>query len=357
LLNCKCAVGLPRIRLSVQSRADYENKHFRKEKNIVIKRSILLIGLVTLLTCSAGAQEVVLDNFPAGVSRDVGKSFFDAYKTDLQVIADTLSKYPKALAIVTGGADGLQFRKYNDALNPGLALGRAHALRSYLIDELGIDSVQILVQSADYDASGGQNRYASVRISMVWLNDENVAVVAEPIQEETVEPIPPPPPETTFVKTDMMEHFGLQLGGGLSTTPFGVTPIVHGALTWKRQVYIEGIFGHTMWADDFNFGGTMLDTKNRISGTMVSVFPFTDLPVGVIAGWVRIEEISEDYFKYVRLSEGPMIGLKATPLENLSVVGAYHPADERDANQVFSFSDNDQFLFYATLHVNFGGAK
>lgn len=321
----------------------------------MIKSKLLLIGLLTLLAATVTSQEVILTDFPAGVARDIDKGFFDTYRSELQTVADTLTKYPKALAIVTGGADGLRFHRYNDALNPGIALGRAHALREYLITELKIDSNQILVQSADYKVSGGKNRYASVRVSMKWLNDETPTVVmTEPVVQQMPEPLPP---ETTIVKTDMVEHLGMQLGGGLSSSPFGLIPIVSGGLTWKQQIFIEGIFGQTFWDDNYNFSGTNLETKSRISGVTLAFLPFEHTPVGIIGGWFRFEEISDDYYKYVRLSEGPIIGLKATPLENLSITGVYHATNRRDSDKVFSFSDNDQFLLYAVLHVNFGGAK
>ena len=316
------------------------------------KRKLLLIVLITLLATTVCSQEVILTDFPAGVAGDVDQGLFDSYKSDLQVIADTLTRYPKALAIVTGGADGLRFHRYNDALNPGIALGRAHALRNYLISEMGIDSTQILVQSADYKVSGGQKRYASVRVSMKWLNDDTPTVVAASVGTAAVLP-----PETTFVRSDLLEHMGLQLGAGLSTSPFGLIPVISGAVTWKRQVYVEAILGYTIWEDEYFFSGTNLNTKNRMSGALISVFPLEDLPVGVVGGWVRIEEISNSYYKYVRLSEGPILGLRATPFENLSVTGVYNPSKERDSGSTLSIYDSDQFMLYATLHVTFGGAK
>jgi hypothetical protein len=86
-------------------------------------------------------------------------------------------------------------------------------------------------------------------------------------------------------------------------------PIVAGAVTWKRIIYVEGVLGHAFWNGSFRYQGFNLDTRNRMAGGGVAVYPFRRLPVGVVGGWIRIEQLAQEYYEYVKLSEGPVLGL------------------------------------------------
>lgn len=313
---------------------------------------ILVIGCLGLLSGIALSQEVVIKDFPLGVGGSVDMDLFKPYYPELQAIADTLHKYPLARAVITGGADGEQYRQNNDAKNPGLALGRAHVLRDLLIDEFKVDPAQIVIQSDDSRLKGGQYRYAGIRIA------REMSELASRL--DALENRPPVEKHFTEVKEiggGLEENLGLQLGLGISSSPFGGIPIAAGALSWKRFLYVEGIVGHTFWNNSFQFEENGLDTKRRLIGGNVIFYPSERLPIGIVGGWIRIEEISQEYYEYVKLSEGPVLGLRVIPFDFLSVTGAYNPAKQRSAGENRSRSENDQFLLYVTAHLAFGGAK
>lgn len=313
---------------------------------------ILIIGCLALLPGTAQSQEVVISGFPVGVGGSVAKDFFVPYFPRLQAIADSLDKYPLAQAIVTGGADGERYRRNSDAMNPALALGRAHSLRNLLIYEFNVDSLRIEIRTRDFGEKGPSYRFASVRIA--WVLDK---------MEERIDIVEKRPPvekhftELKEITTVPMEYFGLQLSIGITSSPFGGIPIVASAMTWKNIVYVEGIVGHTFWNNSFRFQGVDLNTKRRIVGGQVTVFPFKEMPVGIVGGWVRIEEISRKYYDYVKLSEGLVVGLRGMPYEFLSVVAAYNPSKHRVAGDKKSRTDNDQFMVSIMVHKLFGGGK
>jgi hypothetical protein len=318
-----------------------------------LKRSIVAIIILLALNQGASrAQEVVVSGFPIGVGGDVNPSFFEPYYPQLKTLADSLSKYPLAIAIITGGADGKRYLQNNDAKNPGLALGRAHALRNVLIDEFDVDPGQIVIQSRETDGEGGPFRYASVRVSMELadLGARLDSLARRPPVEKQVT-------EIREVSTKTLESMGLRFGAGLSSTPFGAMPIVTGAVTWKRIIFIEGLVGHTFWNESFNFDGSNLDTWRRMAGGQVVVYPFANIPVGAVGGWLRIEEISQRYYRYVKMSEGPVLGLRVTPLYFLSITGVYNPSKHNLTGDIKSISKNGQLLISAAIHVTFGGRR
>ena len=118
---------------------------------------------------------------------------------------------------------------------------------------------------------------------------------------------------------------------------------------------VEGVLGHTFWNNSFTFQGAKLDTKRRMAGAQLTIYPFEEKTVGFVAGWTRFEEISQTFFKYVKLSEGPIIGLRAAPTDFLLVTGVYNPSNHRTAGEAISEVKNDQFLLSVTANVNFGG--
>jgi hypothetical protein len=177
---------------------------------------------------------------------------------------------------------------------------------------------------------------------------------------DSLEKRPPVETRTTEVKEiykSMSENMGLQLGAGLSSSPFGGIPVVTGAITWKRFVSVEGIVGHTFWDNSYRFEDADLSTRRRIAGGLVTVYPLSKIPVGVTGGWLRIEEISQRYNEYVRMSEGPVIGLRVTPLDYLSITAVQNTAKHNIIGDLESRLKNGQFVIFATVHFLFGGGK
>ncbi|MFQ6007711.1 MAG: hypothetical protein ACE5K8_02045 [Candidatus Zixiibacteriota bacterium] len=329
-----------------------------------MKKLLILMGIGICFLCSrVPAQEVVITGFPVGVAGSIEADFFQAYMAQLQAIADTLKKYPMVQAIVTGGADGYRYKHENDAKNPGLALGRAHALAKLLIEDLNVDSAQLIIQSLNVPDTGAIYRFASVRIPRGLIDLESKIKASEDRLAARIDAIESRPPiekhftEIKEVPSTFKENFGLQLGAGFSSSPFGGMPIVTAAATWKQQAYLEVVGGHTLWDSDFQFEGENLGTRRRMLGSHVTVFPLEELRLGLVGGWLRVEQISQYYFEYVRLAEGPLFGLRFDPVEFLSVVGAYYPAKRRTTSIDKSETDQDLFMVYATLYKLWGGGK
>ena len=318
-----------------------------------MKKSIIIaIVLVAALFAAGRTQEVVITGFPLGVGSDVDPGFFEPYHPQLQSLADTLRKYTMSFAIVTGGADGARFDKNHDAQNPGLAVGRAQALRNLLVNKFSIDPGKILIQSSYSIDKGGPYRYAAVRVA------NEISNFAARI--DSLEKRPPVESRVTEVKEiyqSMTESMGLQLGAGLSSSPFGGIPIITGAITWKRFVFIEGIFGHTFWDNSFSFENADLATRRRIAGGLATVYPLSKIPVGITGGWIRVEEISQRYNEYVRMSEGPVIGLRVTPLDYLSITAVQNTAKHNIIGDLKSRLKNGQFIIFANVHILFGGGQ
>lgn len=317
-----------------------------------MKINVLIMSFLAVLAVEGWSQEVIIRDFPMGVAGSIDTALLASYYPDLKAISDTLHKYPLMRAIITGGADGAQYRHDNDAKNPGLAVGRAHVLYNLLVHEFQVDSTQVIIQSADTKLPGPQYRYTSVRITRE-LSDLESRLAA-------IESRPPVEKHFTEIRDTLVgltENLGLRFGLGVSTSPFGGIPIATCAVTWKRIIHIEGMVGHTIWNETFRYGETTLDTKRRLIGGHVAVYPDNRIPIGIMGGWVRIEEIAQKYYEYVKMSEGLLIGLKAIPFEFLSIIGAYNPSKHRRTGEGTSNAENDQFLFALTANIAFGGAK
>ncbi|MFH1700753.1 MAG: hypothetical protein ABIE07_09225 [Candidatus Zixiibacteriota bacterium] len=314
--------------------------------------TIIIAGILLLLASIATSQEVIITNFPIGVGSDVSPELFAPYFGELQAIKDTLHKYPLARAIVTGGADGERYRQDNDAKNPGLALGRAHVLRNLLINEFKIDSSQIIIQSGDTKEMGGRYRFAAVRVINEFseLNKRVKALEDKPPVEKHFT-------EVKEITSEYKESLGLQFGVGLSTSPFGGIPIATGAISWKNTLYAEGFAGHSFWKSSFEFEGIDLDTRRRLIGGQIIYYPSERILVGIVGGWIRIEEISQKYYKYAKLSEGPLLGLRVSPYDFISITGAYNPSKQLIAGESKSETKKDRFLLSITAHITFGGEK
>jgi hypothetical protein len=319
---------------------------------LMVKLIIFIPLCLILLASAAMTQEVIITNFPVGVGGSVKAGLFQPYYPKIKAIVDTLHHYPLARAIVSGGADGAKFANNNDALNPGLALGRAHILRDLLISEFKVDSTQIIIQSMDEKARGEQYRFACIRIDRTLANlDSRLSSLENRPQPEI------PPTEISRTGISLTEHLGLRLGAGISSSPVGAIPIIAGSVTWKRMIFVEAMVGHTFWKSTYSFAGNNLSTRRRLARGAVIVDPFQHLPLGFVAGWVRIEEISQLYYKYVKMSEGPFLGLRFSPLDFISLTANYNPSRHRLAGDEISHSDSDQFLFSLMVHKTFGGER
>lgn len=313
-----------------------------------------LVFLIVLLPSIVLSQEVIINDFPIGVGNSVEKEFFLPYDLQLQAIADSLEKYPNVHAIITGTADGAKYRSSNDAKNPALALGRAHALRNLLVHHYLVDSTQLVLNSVDYYEEGAVYRSASVKI--YWEIKELAARLKEiyerprDIQQIT---------EVNNIHHEVDEKMGLHLGSGISSSPFGGIPMLNLAVKWENKVFIEIIAGHTFWNNSYAFESLSLDTRRRMIGGQITIFPFNNRSeiIGLVAGWVRFEEISQEFYEFVKLSEGPLLGLKATPLDFLSITAAYNPAKHRVLGRKTSESKNNQFTLSVTASIGLGGSK
>ncbi len=317
-----------------------------------MKKLVLLLGCLLLISGSTSAQEVVIPDFPVGVAGGVNEDFLRPYYDQLKVIADSLKADPMARAIITGGADGSRFAKNNDAINPALALGRAHFLRRYLIDQFGVDSSRLVIQSEDVNARGGNYRYVKIRLDRKY---SDLVARLEAIEKRA--PVEKHFTEIREVTNNHGEFLGLRFGVGISSSPYGGIPLVTGAVTWEDLVHIEGIFGYNFWNGTYRFENTDLDTRLRLIGGQVIVYPWEDIPVGILGGWIRIEEIAQRYYEYVRMSEGLMLGLRWSPLEYLSITGVYNPSKKRAVDDFNSETDYGQFLISVTVHKALGGTK
>lgn len=320
-------------------------------------KKMVTITILVLISLAAAvpAQEIVVTDFPLGIGRSVPDEFFVPYYPQLQALADSLAGYPNALAVVTGSSDGNRYSSQNDAKNPSLALGRAHALRDVLVFQFGVDSSQVVVQTKEVNVKGGQYRFARVRIVMEQVK------VAEQIKD-LVAKVQQPPIEKHFteireVPGQAIENMGMKFAAGISSSPFGVMPVFSGALTWKQIFFIEGEFGHTIWNRNYTLENVEHNTKRRMAAGYFLAFPFESIPVGALAGWVRTEEVSQSFHKYVRLAEGPTVGVRYIPIKYIAITGAYHPIKERVADQDAAKVDNGQFSLSITGQIVFGGQR
>jgi hypothetical protein len=330
---------------------DKISMRYIKESNI-IELVIIIVFLILSPLTFAEPQEVVVADFPYGVAASVAPDFFLPYHSQLQALADTLAKYPLALAVVTGGADGGRYGENNDAKNPGLALGRAHALRNVLVRQFNVDSARIIIQSGDVEVRGGPYRYASVRIA--WeLSDLEArldSLANQPPVEKHVT-------EVKEISNNLSENMSLQLGLGFSSSPFGGIPLAAAAIAWKRFLFIEGIAGYTLWNKSFGYEGVNLRTRLRLAGAQITLYPLAKVPVGVTGGWMRIEQISQRYYEYVKMSEGPALGLRFRPSDYFLITGLYNPAKHDIFGNSKSILRNNQFLFAAMACLRFGGGR
>ena len=308
------------------------------------------------------SQEIVITDFPVGVGNSISKDFFQPYLEQLRQFSKTLKQDPQLFAIITGSADGKLYRENHDLKNSAIALSRAHALKNFMINQFSVESSKLIISTEETKTKGALNRFASIRI----ISD--ISGIKQKINDEfgnldarltTVENQPPIEKHFTEIKSapPPPDYFGLRLSAGFTSSPFGGIPVVVAAVRWKDKIYFEASFGHTFWNNSFMFEGDDLDTKRRLFGGLISYYPIEDLPIGVVGGWLRIEEVSQKYYEFVKLSEGPMIGVEAIPFDFLTASVIYNPTKHRLAGLFESKSENDQFLISLKIFKLFGGLR
>lgn len=318
--------------------------------------TVLVVALCAVLATAAGAQEVVIGGFPLGVGSSVEPEFWEPHYNALADVADALKGNKDARAVIVGRADGTRYRDGNDAKNPGLSLGRAHALRNVLVSHFGVDSSQLLIQTSDVAVSGGDYRSVSVRVEMP--PPPMVAEVPPPVVVQESVPPPAPAPVNNYNETNVYDDaMTLRLGIGASSSPFGGLPVVTGAVIWRQKLALNVVLGHTFWNDSYSFQGQNLETWQRMVGGGVTWYPWQNKPVGLVGGWVRVEEIAQSYYEYVRLSEGPVLGLTVTPIKHLALSGLYNPSRQRVEGTDLSSGKNGQFLLGVSFFTDFGGGQ
>lgn len=322
-----------------------------------MKTLVFWVALMALLVPVAGAQETVITGFPLGVGETVGPEFFEPYHPQLQALADALAADPRARVILVGRADGTRYSSDHDAKNPGLSVGRAHALRNVLVFVFNVDSTQILIQSSDVPVRGDQYRSVSARIEKPAEPPAPVVAMAPLPEAEIPVPSESAPISVTENTNYFSDQMSLRLSGGVSSSPYGALPVVAGAVIWKRTVALEVVLGHTFWSDTYQFQGANLSTWQRMVSGRITAFPWHDKPVGLVAGWARIEEIAQSYYEYVKLSEGPVLGMVLTPFRHLSFTGLYNPARHRVEGYDISSAKNGQFLLGVSLFTDLGGVR
>ena len=226
---------------------------------------VYVIGLVALLALPLGAQELVITGFPLGVGATVGEEFFEPHYAQLQSFADVLQAEPSSRVIIVGQADGARYTKDNDAKNPGLSLGRAHALRNVLVSTFQVDPTQIFIQSSDVPVRGHEYRAVGLRIERAQVETE-ATVIPVVVPAEVEKPVAIV--ENTNYFYDQMT---LRLGAGVSSGPYGALPMVSGAIIWGRKVSLEFVLGHTFWNQSYEFQGANLETWQRMVGVRVAL--------------------------------------------------------------------------------------
>jgi hypothetical protein len=334
----------------------------KRKEDYMMKKILLLTSCVLLIATAVTSQELVISGFPVGVGGSVDQELFEPYYSQIQKIADTLKMYPDAYVVITGSADGINYTLHNDSRNPSLALGRAHVVRNLLVNQFEVDSNQIMIQSNDVKSIGDKFRAAKIKVYRYEDNtdDLNKELVDLKTRLEDLENKPPVEKHFTEVQeitNTLADNFGLQLSAGMSSSPFGGIPTVSSAVTWKRKIFVDAIFGHTFWDDQFIFEDEELDTKLRMAGARVTIYPKKNFKLGLVGGWMHIEKISQQHFEYVELTEGPIVGLKARFSDKFGVSFLYNPSKYRVAEVETSTDKKNQFLLLFDISTIFGGGK
>lgn len=270
---------------------------------------------------TANAQEVVIRGFPLGKGESVSRGFFAPYHSKLAALAESLKVDPLAEIIVRGSRDAIRYRQDHDAKNAGLSVGRADLIEKILVQEFGADSNRVSIETLAEEERGEDYRYVTVRVvhrfGALGARLDSLEQLLNSLGDRPLAQLLPPQTQPS----DLV----IEAGVGLSATPFGPVPIVTGAFVYRRWLYFQGEFGHTWWDTRSNFAGQRLFTWHRLAGGMVIAYPDFSRPVGLVAGWLRHEDISQSFYRYVRMTEGPVFGARISPYECFQIGFYYHP--------------------------------
>ncbi|OGC94740.1 MAG: hypothetical protein A2W25_16135 [candidate division Zixibacteria bacterium RBG_16_53_22] len=287
------------------------------------KASTSGLGLLILLVAigAVEAQEVIIRGFPLGAGESVDRQFFKPYLPQLEALAESLNVDPLAEIVVRGSRDAVRYRAGHDAKNAGLSVGRADLVEKILVQRLNADSNRISIETMKEDEEGQEFRYVSVRVVHRFGGlSARLDSLQKQLDSLRNRPLGQQPGAHPLV-SDLV----IEMTAGLSTTPFGVVPTGTGAFVYKRWLYIQGIVGHTWWDSRSSFAGRRLYTWHRLAGAMITVYPRFSGPVGLSAGWLRHEDISQAYYRYVRMTEGPVLGARVSPYPRVLIGAYYHP--------------------------------
>lgn len=286
---------------------------------------VAVIALCVMVTIPkwAVAEEIVIRGFPLGVGENLDDQFLAPYYSQLAALAESLRIDPLAELVVRGSRDDSRYRNDHDAKNAGLSVGRADLVEKYLVQNFGADSNRISIETQLEKGHGDRYRYVSIRLVRRFgsllaridtLERQINSLGQQPLAER---PQPARKPE--------VNDFVIEMTAGISTTPFGAVPTGTGAFVYRRWLYIQGILGHTWWDSRSNFSGRRLYTWHRLAGGMIIAYPSFSRPVGLAAGWLRHEDISQSYYRYVRMTEGPIFGARVSPFKRILVGLYYNP--------------------------------
>ena len=316
------------------------------------KASVLGSGLLILLMAASAieAQEVIIRGFPLGAGESLDKQFFESYLPQLAALAESLNVDPLAEIVVRGSRDAVRYRADHDAKNVGLSVGRADIVEKILVQRLNADSNRISIETMKEDEEGQEFRYVSVRLVHRF---SGLSARLDSLQRQ-LDSLRNRPPIQQLATQELVSDLVIEITAGLSTTPFGVVPTGTGAFVYKRWLYIQGIVGHTWWDSRSNFAGRRLYTWHRLAGGMITVYPRFSGPVGLSAGWLRHEDISQAYYRYVRMTEGPAIGARISPYPRVLIGVYYHPLKKVYGTDRANIRWN-QFLLSMTYQLIGGG--
>jgi hypothetical protein len=300
----------------------------------------------------SGVNEVVIRGFPLGAGESLDAGFFAPYDAQLSAMVDSLKADPLAEIVVRGSRDAVRFRTDHDAKNAGLSLGRADVVEKYLVQRLDADSNRIFIETIKEDGQGESYRYISVRLIhrfqslMARIDSLEQQLASLRDHPVALHQVPPPAPEP--------KDLVIEMTAGLSASPFGPIPVATGAFVYREWLYIQGLLGHTWWDSRSNFAGARLYTWHRVAGGMIIAYPHFTGPVGLAAGWLRHEDISQSFYRYVRMTEGPIFGARVSPYKRIQLGLYYHPLKRvygTDRAKIHS----DQFLLSVTYQLIGGG--
>ncbi len=239
--------------------------------------------------------------------------------------------------------------------------------------EFQINPIQIVINSEEVTEKSPHGRYASVRISQESIELAMLVARLRALEKNTsfgdiltrLEALESQPPvEKHFTEVQIpdttksfSDKFGIQVSTGISSSPFGGMPIVAGGVTWETNLFLEVTAGHTLWTTTFPFNDLKLKTQKRLLGGQLTYYPFENKNIGLLGGWLRVEEIANDYYEFVKLSEGPMFGVRVTPLQSISLTASYNPAKHKLITEELSTTKNGQFVLSLTFFEIFGGGQ